>query len=70
MKINLNGVEGDFEGETLDQLWEQERVARDIETSRGVAIAVNGVVVRKTEWSVRKIAPDDRINIIRAMSGG
>lgn len=37
---------------------------------RGVAIAVNGDVVPREDWPVRRIAPGDAVEIIRIIQGG
>ncbi|MEM1347003.1 MAG: sulfur carrier protein ThiS [Myxococcota bacterium] len=38
--------------------------------ARGVAVAVNGRVVRRAEWGERTLAQGDRVEIIRAVQGG
>ena len=37
---------------------------------RGVAAAVNGLVVPKAEWDGRTLAQGDRVLVIRATQGG
>ena len=37
---------------------------------RGVAAAVNGVVVPRAEWPARPLAEGDRVILIRATQGG
>jgi sulfur carrier protein len=36
----------------------------------GVAVAVNGGVVRRHEWPERALAEGDRLEVIRATQGG
>lgn len=37
---------------------------------RGVAVAVNDVVVPRTEWSARALADADKVLVIQAAQGG
>jgi sulfur carrier protein len=37
---------------------------------RGVAVALNGEVVRRSEWEVTQIHPSDRVEIVTAVAGG
>jgi len=37
---------------------------------RGVAVCVNGEVVRRTEWPQTTIAPADELEIVQATQGG
>jgi sulfur carrier protein len=37
---------------------------------KGVAVALNGSVVPRIDWSVRKLGAEDRLLIIRATQGG
>ena len=37
---------------------------------RGIAVAVNGVVVPRSEWKQRPLATDDEIEIVGAVQGG
>jgi len=41
-----------------------------IENRFGVAVAVNNVVMPKTEWDKITLNPDDQITIINAIFGG
>jgi sulfur carrier protein len=46
-------------------------VARGVEpTARFLAVAVNGSVVRRSQWSSKPLAPGDNIEIVRPFSGG
>jgi sulfur carrier protein len=42
-----------------------------IDTSqRGIAVALNGVVVPRSAWAETRLKPGDNIEIVRAMQGG
>ena len=36
----------------------------------GIAVCVNGEIVRKTEWEARALRPDDELEIVNAAQGG
>jgi sulfur carrier protein len=38
--------------------------------ARFVAVAVNGSVVRRSEWSSKPLGPGDDVEIVRPFSGG
>jgi thiamine biosynthesis protein ThiS len=38
--------------------------------ARGVAVAVNGVVVVRSEWSGTKLTENDRVEVLEAIGGG
>lgn len=40
------------------------------EDGRGVAAAVDGEVVPRTQWRVRPLAPDERVEVLQAVQGG
>lgn len=42
----------------------------DLETARGVAVAVNDVVVRRQDWANQILSPGDRIEVVTAKQGG
>ncbi len=37
---------------------------------KGVAVALNGEVVSRSQWSDRRLHEDDRIEVLRAVGGG
>jgi sulfur carrier protein len=46
-------------------------VAHDIDTGgRGIAVALNGLVVPRAAWAETAIAPGDAVEIVRARPGG
>lgn len=44
-------------------------VSRDRD-GRGIAVAVNGEVVSRSEWTARRLSERDRVEILRAVGGG
>jgi len=68
MKLIVNGKEVETESPlTIEALLAQtlKTDARD-----GIAVAVNGEVVRKGSWAERSLEAGDRVEIIRAVQGG
>lgn len=66
--IVLNGREVDgFDGRTVRELLGQLGVEPD---ARGVAVAVDGEVVPRTEWEARAVAAGARVEALTAMQGG
>lgn len=41
-----------------------------VQNSRGLALALNEVVIPKSSWHEKKLSENDRILIIRASQGG
>ena len=66
-RVRINGVEEEVAAATLAELL----VARSIDpAARFLAIAVNGAVVRRSEWPAITVSPGDDIEIVRPFSGG
>lgn len=42
----------------------------DAEKTRGIAVALNGTVVRRAEWGSTRLASGDKIEVLRAVGGG
>jgi sulfur carrier protein len=64
--ITLNGKPRELEGATnvtslLDTLGVN---------SKQVAVALNGVVVRRVDWAQTEVADGDAVEIVRAVGGG
>ena len=38
--------------------------------SRGIAVAVDGEVVRKVDWEGTELQPDQEVEVVRAVQGG
>lgn len=65
MKIQLNGEKTETSSRTVAELL-RETNAPD----SGVAVALNGLVVRRGEWENAVLKESDEIEIIRAVQGG
>jgi sulfur carrier protein len=63
--IRVNGEPQEFVAESLDELMSR----LDIQP-RGVAVAINGDVVRKSDWAVTRIEDGNAIEIVTAVAGG
>ena len=70
MRLTVNGEPCEQEATDLAALFAAEAEARGIESPEGIAIALNGRVVRKTAWGETALNEGDRIEIVRAMQGG
>lgn len=70
MRLTVNGEARHTEAADLAELFASEAEEIGIGDARGVAIAVNGRVVRRREWETTAVHEDDRIEIVRAMQGG
>jgi sulfur carrier protein len=64
--ILLNGKQQPLAAETVQALLEQEEIA----DARGVAVALNGAVVPRTEWNRTTLNAGDAVEIVRARQGG
>ncbi|MEH3117553.1 MAG: sulfur carrier protein ThiS [Methylorubrum populi] len=70
MRLTVNGAPCEHEADDLAALFAAEAEARGIESPEGIAIAVNGRVVRRSAWPETALNEGDRIEIVRAMQGG
>lgn len=68
MKVEINGEKRELPAAAEATLAEV-LAALEIE-ARGVAIACNDRVVRRSEYARHRIAEGDRIEIVRAVAGG
>jgi sulfur carrier protein len=67
MRLNVNGVEEEISVKTVSELL----AFRGVDpAARFVAVAVNGSVVRRSEWPSRPLGPGDDVEIVRPFSGG
>ncbi len=41
-----------------------------IESQKGIALAVNGQIIRKANWNEFQFSENDKVTIIRATQGG
>ena len=44
--------------------------ALDLGEGKGIAIAVNGAVVPRSQWEARSLKDGDKVEIVRAVQGG
>jgi sulfur carrier protein len=66
-RIRINGVEEEVAVTTVSELL----AARGVDpVARFVAVAINGSVVRRSEWSAKPLTPGDDVEIVRPFSGG
>ena len=66
-RVRINGVEEEVAVTTVSELL----IARGVDpAARFLAIAVNGIVVRRSEWPSRSLSPGDGVEIVRPFSGG
>ena len=66
-RLSVNGEIEPVTARTIAELL----AARGIDpAARGVAVARNGAVVPRAQWGETALAEGDRIEIIKAMSGG
>lgn len=66
MKASINGEERELpDGLTVTQM-----LAHLQTPERGIAVAKNDRVVRRSEFDRERVAEGDRIEIIRAVAGG
>jgi sulfur carrier protein len=66
--IVLNGEPSDLSaGETVARVLVRLDLARD---ARGVAVAVDGEIVPRSEWAAFALADGARVEVLTAMQGG
>lgn len=63
--IRVNGLEEPFVNETVAELLSRHKVE-----PRGIAVALDGEVVRRGAWSETKIHDGSQIEIVTAAAGG
>ena len=67
MRLKVNGEDEEFAVTTVSELL----AFRGIDpATRFVAVAVNGSVVRRSDWSSKPLGPGDDVEIVRPFSGG
>ncbi|GJD73465.1 sulfur carrier protein ThiS [Methylobacterium goesingense] len=70
MKLTVNGEARESAAADLDALFRAEAEETGIESPQGIAIALNGSVVRRRDWAATPLGEGDRVEIVRAMQGG
>ncbi|MCH8122109.1 MAG: sulfur carrier protein ThiS [Bacteroidetes bacterium] len=67
--IVVNGDESRVEnGSTLADLLESVNI--DVENTRGIAVAVNDEIIRRTDWNKRELNAGDSVELVTARQGG
>ena len=65
--IQVNGEDRRLDAATVIELLRAEGVDTE---RRGVAVALNGAVVRRGDWPAATLSPGDRVEIVRPFAGG
>jgi sulfur carrier protein len=65
-RIRVNGRDEPLDCATVSELL----ASRGIVGSRGVAVAVNGIVVPAGAWRARALAAGDEVEIVKPFGGG
>ena len=66
MTIRLNGETEQLAASTVAELV----AAKSDMAGRGLAVALNGTLVRRADWAATPLKPGDAVEIVRAMQGG
>ena len=70
MTIQINGKEHRVISSSLEQVLKSFLEVPTIEHIRGVAVAVNGELVRRSEWNSHCIQDGDELEVLTATQGG
>ena len=65
--IRVNGEDRRLQVATVMELLRAEGVDPG---RRGVAVALNGAVVHRADWSAAALAPGDEVEIVKPFAGG
>jgi sulfur carrier protein len=65
--IRINGAPEPLVARTVAELI---AAKSDMPAGRGLAVAVNGRLVRRADWAATPLEPGDAVEIVRAMQGG
>ena len=65
--IRVNGRDVPLSAATIADLLAEQAVDRG---QRGLAVALNGLVVPRPAWGETALRPGDSVEIVRAMQGG
>ena len=66
MRVRLNGSDKEFDDDTTVSAVVQQYGRGD----RGIAVALNGDVVSRSDWNDVKLAEGDRVEVLGAIGGG
>ena len=67
MTIRLNGETEQLSVGTIAELV---AAKSDMPAGRGLAVALNGTLVRRAAWAATSLKAGDAVEIVRAMQGG
>jgi sulfur carrier protein len=67
MTIRLNGETEQLSVGTVAELVAEKS---DMPAGRGLAVALNGTLVRRADWAATSLKAGDAVEIVRAMQGG
>ncbi|MDX1711001.1 MAG: sulfur carrier protein ThiS [Rhodovibrionaceae bacterium] len=67
LNVTINGEPADIDARTVLALLEERGVDPE---ARGVAVARNGAVIRRADWSETALADGDALEIVKPFSGG
>jgi sulfur carrier protein len=67
IRLRINGIEEEVAAATLSELLSERGIGAG---DRFIAVAVNGAVVRRTDWQARALGPGDAVEIVRPLQGG
>jgi sulfur carrier protein len=67
LSLTINGEARQSAATTVTALLTEEGVKLD---AKGVAVALNGAVVRKLEWGATALNDGDTVEIVKPFSGG
>ncbi|HSK39519.1 MAG TPA: sulfur carrier protein ThiS [Arenibaculum sp.] len=68
--IRINGEPEPLDAATLADLLTARGIVPPGGVPRGVAVAVNGMVVPAARWADHRLGPGDEIEIVRPFQGG
>jgi sulfur carrier protein len=68
MELLINGEARESQAANVAELLTEE--LDEGHTRKGIAVALNGQVVPRTEWENARISKGDRVEIVRALPGG
>ena len=67
LELRINGEDRTVDAGTIMELLRSEGVD---DTARFVAVAVNGAVVPRADWTTRSLGNGDDVEIVNPVSGG
>ena len=70
MKLIVNGEPRRNESANLGDLLAVVLAELEIADARGFAMALNGVIVTRSQWNATWLADGDKVEIVRARQGG